>query len=259
MKALVAALFLLAVAGPNYEEMLKESKLTLSEALDKAQAEAKDCVPVAAELEKYGKNIIFSVNFAKEKKSHFLTLDVKEGKVTEKEESKLNQTKTVKSIKVTLKDAIDKAIKKVEGKAVWAGVVTKGKNTFVQVRVFKEGKLYAVNVNAEDGVVASSDEYKAPSKEQGFLGIQGAQASEDDDGVRIGSIVEDSAAEAYGLEDDDVIVSVNGEKVATMEELRDIVQDLGAGGKARFEIMRGTKKMKVTVILRARPEPEEEE
>ena len=258
MKLLAAAVMLLAAVGPNYEEMLKESKLSLSEALEKAQAEVKDGVATVVELEKYGKNIIFSATFAQEKKSHIFTLDVKDGKVTEKEESKLNQSKLAKAAKVTMKDAIDKAVKKVEGKAVWAGIVTKGKTTVLQVRVFKEGKVYAVNVNGEDGAIASADEFKAPSKEQGFLGVQPNQEA-DEDGVSIQTVIEGSAAEDYGLQEDDVITGINGSKVEAFEDLRDAIQEIGAGGKARLEIKRGAKKLKITVILKKRPDPEEEE
>ncbi|MBI4563431.1 MAG: PDZ domain-containing protein, partial [Planctomycetes bacterium] len=247
MKALLAALFVFTLAGPDYDKLLKEAKLTLSEAIDKAQEEAKDGIPLQAELEKDGKKVVFSVAVAKGNKTLLLGLDAQEGKVSDKEDHKKNPSKLAKATKTSLKDAIAAALKKVEGKAVWAEITLKGKEAQAEVRVFKDGKLYSVTVG-EDGKVASSGEYKAKSKEQGFLGIQMAQGGDDEEeeeteGVRIGQVIEDSAAEEAGLEEDDVIVAVNGEKTPGFEDLRDIIEEIGAGGKARIEILRGKKKM----------------
>jgi len=74
-----------------------------------------------------------------------------------------------------------------------------------------------------------------------------------DYGAIINEVVDDSPAELAKLDDGDVIISFNGQKVWDSEDLTDFVEDAEVGSKATVGIMRDGKEMSVEVELGSRP------
>lgn len=101
---------------------------------------------------------------------------------------------------------------------------------------------------------------------RGYLGVDMDNLTADNaeffgakspEGVIITYVVPDSPAEKAGLKIDDVITGVNGEQVKNMNDLRRLVAAMKPGEKARLEIIRDGKPMKITATVAARPEDEE--
>ena len=74
-------------------------------------------------------------------------------------------------------------------------------------------------------------------------------------GVRIDGTVAGMGAEASGMRKDDVIVSMDGQKVASYPSIVTVLQDHRAGDKMPVEIYRGDEKLKLTLELSKRPLP----
>ncbi|MCU0282106.1 MAG: S1C family serine protease [Acidimicrobiia bacterium] len=94
-----------------------------------------------------------------------------------------------------------------------------------------------------------------------FLGIQGttyfrqeADGSTVPAGVAVDKIFENTAAEAAGVEAGDIILSVAGEPLATMEQLVVMVRFYRVGEIVELEIDRGGVPMTIPVTLMERPE-----
>lgn len=75
------------------------------------------------------------------------------------------------------------------------------------------------------------------NEEQAHYGIQFDPASTDE--VRILRVVEGSPAEKGGLQDGDVILKCEGEKVNNLTELRNKIRSYKPGDKVSFEVKRG--------------------
>jgi Do/DeqQ family serine protease len=93
---------------------------------------------------------------------------------------------------------------------------------------------------------------------RGSLGIRGQDVTSDlteamklkvSRGAFINEVMPDSAAAKAGLESGDVIVSMNGYKINSFQELRAKVATLGAGREAKLGILRDGKERSVTVKL----------
>ena len=93
-----------------------------------------------------------------------------------------------------------------------------------------------------------------PVRTPGFLGVS---AEDGDRGARISAVTPDFPAALAGLREGDVIVAINGEKVADVAGLRARLQVLGAGGKAVVSYLRGEDDHRVTCFLAAAPEQAE--
>lgn len=89
----------------------------------------------------------------------------------------------------------------------------------------------------------------------GFLGVSAEDA---DRGARITGVTPDFPAALAGLREGDVIVAVNGGKVANVAGLREQLQKLGAGGKAVVSYLRGEDDHRATCFLAAAPEAADE-
>lgn len=74
------------------------------------------------------------------------------------------------------------------------------------------------------------------------------------EGVLVSGVADDGPAEKAGLDDGDVVVSFNGRKVATPEELRRAVRDVEPGTEATLGIVRDGKEKTLTVTVGERPE-----
>ncbi|HEX2616451.1 MAG TPA: PDZ domain-containing protein [Flavobacteriales bacterium] len=74
-----------------------------------------------------------------------------------------------------------------------------------------------------------------------FLGVEGG--SDADKGVRIGAVVERSAAEKMGVKEGDIVRSINGEDLEDFSDLADQIGSMNAGDEVELGIVRDGKEM----------------
>ncbi|MFN3316149.1 MAG: Do family serine endopeptidase, partial [Raineya sp.] len=95
--------------------------------------------------------------------------------------------------------------------------------------------------------------------QRGFLGVQlqnvdGNLAKEKDLSVTSGAFItkvnENSAAERAGIKDNDVIVAIEGKKVANVSEVQEIISRKRPGDEIEIKVNRGGKERDFKVILR---------
>jgi uncharacterized iron-regulated protein len=104
----------------------------------------------------------------------------------------------------------------------------------------RTGASYAIVLSSEREVEPGIADYVLLSKEvslppAGVLGVRMEQAA---GGVRIASFASDSPAEAAGLERDDVLISVDGEKIASPPDVRAALWDKKPGDRVTVEAQR---------------------
>ena len=94
-----------------------------------------------------------------------------------------------------------------------------------------------------------------------FLGIEGqtffrqeADGSIVPAGVLVATVMPDTAAEAAGVLAEDLILSVQGEPLATMEQLVVILRFYRVGEVVELAIDRGGERLTIPVTLMERPE-----
>jgi serine protease Do len=97
----------------------------------------------------------------------------------------------------------------------------------------------------------------------GFLGVSVDSEQPDaedfkawkvDGGVRI-TLVEGGAAEKAGLQDGDVIIEADGQKIREFPELQEFIRSRKAGETVRLKYLRGKESKEVSVTLAGRTEP----
>lgn len=76
-----------------------------------------------------------------------------------------------------------------------------------------------------------------------------ALGAEVESGALVSSVEPGSAAEDAGIEVDDIIVSINGERIDDSRELRNAIGLKGSGERVRIELVRGGEKQAVTAEL----------
>lgn len=115
---------------------------------------------------------------------------------------------------------------------------------------------FAIPANMVNNLVAQIIEHGEVKR--GVLGISGRDLDKElaegfgldtQHGGFINEVMSGSAAEKAGLKAGDIIISVNGKKIKTFQELRAKVATLGAGAKVAFGIMRDSNEKNITVIL----------
>ena len=79
---------------------------------------------------------------------------------------------------------------------------------------------------------------------------------EDDAGVLVSKVVEDSPAEAAGLKQGDLILTINGREAVDSERFTRRVRRIDAGESATLEILRKGRSMSIAVTLAEAPEDE---
>ena len=77
---------------------------------------------------------------------------------------------------------------------------------------------------------------------QAFFGIS-PDWNKSDKGVRIGEVIENSAAEAIGVEVGDIILEFNKEEVQSFEQIADLIGNTIPGEEVKIKLLRGKKKM----------------
>lgn len=139
---------------PDWESVLKDATLTLSESIDKGLKEVGEGTVVLAEIEPDGEKVVCAMDIAKGREVVAATLDLKEGKVLGKETGSYDQSALVKGFKVSAKSAIDAALKESPGQAVAVELMTQwGGEAVIRVRIWSKGKLKVVTINGDDGSV----------------------------------------------------------------------------------------------------------
>ena len=108
------------------------------------------------------------------------------------------------------------------------------------------------------GVVRADDD----DEKSGYLGIYMQELTREvsrgldldvKKGILISGVEDGSPAAEAGLEDGDVIIGFNGEKVTSPDELRDLVMDTEVGTKVKLTIVRDGDKEKISVTVGERP------
>jgi len=123
-----------------------------------------------------------------------------------------------------------------------------------------EGIGFAVPSNMAKGIVAQLIDKGEVIRGWLGVGIQdlSPEAVEDfqlpdTNGVLVASVIPDTPAEKAGIKIEDVIVSVNGKKTPTANELRNLVASIKPGTKIPVVLYRDGKKKTIAVKLEARP------
>jgi serine protease Do len=101
-----------------------------------------------------------------------------------------------------------------------------------------------------------------PQRRTAYLGVMTQELTPDlkkefgvavDQGVVVTDVIPNSAAERAGLQQGDVIVTVNGKPVASHEELRDMIRDMRPNQEIRLDVVRGKEKRTVKARLGRNP------
>ncbi len=140
---------------PDWEAVLKEATLTLSESIDRGLKEVGEGTVLLAEIEPDGRRAFCAMDIAKGKEVVASILDLKDGKVLAKEAASDDQSKLVRRFKVTAKAAIEAALKEAPGQALAVELLTNKGKPIIRVRIWSNGKIKVAAVNGQDGSVIS--------------------------------------------------------------------------------------------------------
>jgi membrane-associated protease RseP (regulator of RpoE activity) len=122
----------------------------------------------------------------------------------------------------------------------------------VDVDVTSDGKVKVVVVDDDGETHTREYHIDHHGEKRAFLGVQ-VESTDDDSGVRIQKVVEDSPAERAGLQKGDVIVSFNGEAVDDPVSLTRAIRGLEPGESANVEILREGRSRTLSAELGERP------
>lgn len=78
------------------------------------------------------------------------------------------------------------------------------------------------------------------------LGLQ-IQETEDSKGVKVLDVDEDEPGGKAGIEEDDIITSVNGKPISSLETLKETMKDVKDGDTLKFDILRDGKAQSISV------------
>lgn len=134
------------------EQLLKEAKGSLCEAVEKALPGVKDAVPIGARLMEDKGRALFVVRVAQGEGAVRISIDAKTLERVETSPLKKNYSQLVSASKLSFAKAVEAALRKVPGKATRVGFALKKGKPIVEVGVFKDGKAYEVKL---DGVTGS--------------------------------------------------------------------------------------------------------
>ncbi len=84
---------------------------------------------------------------------------------------------------------------------------------------------------------------------QAFLGVRGMTTFNAEENCRISEVVPGSAAEAAGVQAEDVILTMDGHQIMSFSELTFVVNQKAPGDELEIGIVRDGKKMRLTAIL----------
>lgn len=89
--------------------------------------------------------------------------------------------------------------------------------------------------------------------EPGYLGVYADHTNEQGRGVRILAVMQNSPAQAAGLQPNDLVTSINGQTVTTVNDVATIMRPLMPNDEASFVIRRGNEVRRVDIRLGVRP------
>jgi serine protease Do len=127
-----------------------------------------------------------------------------------------------------------------------------------------EGYGFAIPINLAKKVLNDIKEYGAVKR--GMIGVSFADLSETDksaglntdktNGLYITGVMPNSAGEAAGLKEGDIITKVEGNTVYESSDLQEHVARLAPGDKINLTVSRGGSEKNIAVTLKAEPAPE---
>ena len=127
-----------------------------------------------------------------------------------------------------------------------------------------EGMGYAIPISSASPIIAElmlrETRSKVAEEERGYLGISGISVTEEvsrdygmPEGVYIAQVYENTAASAAGLKQGDVITELDGNKIASMEELQKELEYYAKGDTVEVTVKtmtgNGYEEITVTVTL----------
>jgi serine protease Do len=127
------------------------------------------------------------------------------------------------------------------------------------MKILKYGWMGAVMFLLISPFCYTQDDEKAP----GYLGIAPAELNDDtkedleykgENGVLIQQVLPGTPAEEANLQEEDIIIAVDGEEMDSVETLRTTIADKGADTEVTLKIWRDKKQIEVKVKLAERPE-----
>jgi uncharacterized membrane protein YkoI len=165
--ALLAAGWMRTDAGDdNPAELLKKTGITLSEAIQKAAAIAKDGTVVGAELEEEDGKVIYSVEVAQGTKIFEVNLDAKTGDKVNTETENEDKSAVVQALKISVTQAIEAALQKKPGLAFNAEAEVEDGKPEVEVKILSDGKIFKVEVDGTTGIAGAPKSQKSEKKEK---------------------------------------------------------------------------------------------
>ena len=114
-----------------------------------------------------------------------------------------------------------------------------------------EGMGYAIPISDVHEIIENlmnkQTRLRVSAENQGYLGIAGVDVVEEyvdlydlPEGVCISKVIEGTGADEAGLVRGDIITAINGEKISTMDELKEELSYYEAGTKVELTIMQGS-------------------
>lgn len=135
------------------DRLLKEAKVTLPEALETAMPEVKDGTPVWARLREEKSRILYVMNVARGEGAVRMSVDARTKEIVSNVPLKKSYAKLVGASKISMAKSIEIALAKVAGKATGVEFELKKGKAVVEVKVFLDGTLYEVKIDAVTGSV----------------------------------------------------------------------------------------------------------
>jgi VCBS repeat-containing protein len=114
-----------------------------------------------------------------------------------------------------------------------------------------EGVGFAIPIDVAAASAAGIVQGK--TSQTGYLGISGTDPTLGQPGALVNQVQQGGPASKAGLQVGDLITSVNGQKVQSMDDLAAHVQGLGAGQKVTLGIVRDGRQQAITATLTNRP------
>lgn len=97
-------------------------------------------------------------------------------------------------------------------------------------------------------------EIQAAEATRPFLGVILDDEDNDDEGIRVISVVESGAAQAAGIEKEDIIIALDNKAVNSLSDLGSVLREKNIGEAIEIDLLRNDKEKTVTAILKSKAE-----
>lgn len=126
--------------------------------------------------------------------------------------------------------------------------ITLGENKQVKVFSWNSGDNLSRNYNFDRNLVPriNGNGYSFRWNNKPRLGLQ-VQETEDSKGVKVLDVDDDEPAGKAGIQEDDIITSVNGKTITSLDVLKDVMKDVKDGDTLKFDILRDGKAQTINV------------